>query len=161
MYQLRFLIKFKPYMSSLNFKYTFIILLSIIAFLFSGCDKENNENEIPLAYVNFFINPNSTFYWRLNSPGGWEYVVADEPSRGIIIYRGLQDEFKAYERTCPYDPHEPCARVEVEPGDITLIDKCCNSRFLILDGSPVDGPSKRPLRQYRTTYDGNVLHVFN
>ena len=45
-------------------------MLSIIAFLFSGCDKENNENEIPLAYVNLDIYPNSTFYWRLNGEAG-------------------------------------------------------------------------------------------
>ncbi len=137
----------------------FFLLTAFI--VFPGCSNDEVEDEIPFAYVNFYIDPNSTFYWRLNNTGGWEYVVANEPSRGIIIYRGFQDDFKAYERTCPYDPYESCARIEVEASNITMIDSCCGSRFIILDGSPFDGPSKRPLKQYRTIYDGNLLHVFN
>lgn len=143
-----------------SFRYFIISTLLVGLVLATSCDKYDDD-EIPFAYVNFYINPNSSFYWQINSPGGWIYLVADTPSRGIIIYRGLQDDFKAYERTCPYDPYEACARVEVEPSGLTIADSCCGSRFIILDGSVIQGPSKRPLKQYRTSYDGNLLHVFN
>lgn len=137
----------------------FNVMLTGLIF-FPSCDK-SDDDEIPFAYVNFYINPNTTLYYRLNSPGGWEYLVADKPSRGIIIYRGMQDDFKAYERTCPHDPFEACARVEVDPSGLTITDPCCGSRFIILDGSVIQGPSRRPLKQYRTSYNGNLLHVFN
>jgi Rieske Fe-S protein len=62
---------------------------------------------------------------------------------------------------CPYDPENECARVEVDPTTYTLIDSCCMSRFNLIDGMPVDGPSTRPLLQYLTEFDGNYLQVYN
>lgn len=140
----------------------FASIAMVLAFTtFPACDKEKDYDEIPFAYINIFINPNSTFYWELNSPGGWIYLVGNSPSRGILVRRGMQDDFVAYERTCPYDPLEPCARIWVEPSNLTVIDSCCGSRFIITDGWPIEGPARRPLKQYRTSYNGTTLHIFN
>ncbi len=134
--------------------------LTTILFFISSCRPENN-GEFPLAYVNIFIHPNSTLYHELNIPGGWLYLTAQEPSRGILVYRLNMDEFKAYERTCPYDFHDPDARISVEASGITCACPVCGSKFILLDGTPFEGPATRSLRQYRTIYDGNSLHIFN
>ena len=140
------------------------LLLVIIAGLFMmiACKKDKTD-PIPYAYVNFVIYPNSTVWLELNTIGGYAYVNADPPSKGVIIYRSDVDEFTALERTCPHNPYDNCASgpVKVEHGGSVAIDSCCMSRFLLLDGSVVQGPSAYPLRVYHTTYDGNALRVYN
>ena len=137
-----------------------LLLISMMS-SFSGCKDKDQYPEIPYAVVNIFIDPNSTMYIELNAVGGWVYLTADPPSRGIIVYRLSQDEFMAYERICPYDPDMASARVEVESSAVTAIDSLCGSRFILTDGQPFKGPATLPLKQYRTYYDGSTLHIFN
>lgn len=141
-----------------------IIGLIAVGLLSARCQKE--DEPLPYAYVNFRIEPNSTLYINLNSPGGYEYITAERPSRGIIVYRVTDMDFVAYERTCPHDPdacctEESCSRLYVEEGSVFIKDDCCESRYLILDGTNFDGPSNKPLKQYNTTFDGKTLHIFN
>jgi nitrite reductase/ring-hydroxylating ferredoxin subunit len=133
----------------------FISVFVLIAFNYS-CDEESEETTIPYVYVNFTIYPNTLDFIP---DGGWVYVTGGY--KGIIIYRPLHEEFLAYERACPYDPLEEEARLEVESSGIIAVDKNCGSRFLLTDGSPVEGPARRSLKQYRTRYDGYSLTVTN
>jgi nitrite reductase/ring-hydroxylating ferredoxin subunit len=137
------------------------IILLIIFVLFSSsyfaCSKDNSET-IPYVYVNFYIQPNSTLYQKLNSIGGWEYLTGGY--NGIIVYRQSQDVFTAFDRACPYDYKNGC-RITVESSYTTAIDSCCASRFLIYDGSPFQGPATVSLKQYKAYYDGNYLHISN
>lgn len=137
----------------------FIVLLLIILSS-TSCRKDKAKN-IPYANVNIYIKPNSTEFLELNSIGGWVYLTAEYPSRGLIVYRLGPDDFMAYERTCPYDPDLDCARVEVEASGSTAVDSCCMSRFILHDGSPFDGPASLPLKHFQTSYDGITLHIFN
>lgn len=148
-------------MNRINFKMVSAISLLFSTLFMLSCEKNNDYDEIPFAHVDFRIYPNSTMYWRLNSPGGWEKVTANDPSRGIIIYRVSENEFMAYERTCPYDPFEPEAKIDGEYFGLTVACPSCGSEYILLDGTPFERPATRPLKQYRTTYDGNSLHVFN
>jgi hypothetical protein len=139
-----------------------IILTGIMMCLLGlamSCRKENPPPRIPEVYVNFFLDPNSTEYLPLNASGGWVYVTGGY--RGILIYRLTQTEFLAYERTCPYDPDTPTARIEMEPSFTTMLCPACKSRYIILDGTPFEGPSVYLLKQYHTQYDGVLLYVYN
>jgi len=112
-----------------------ISLIGLTAlFLSLSCKKDNPQPRIPEVYVNFFIDPNSTEYLELNAPGGWVYVTGGY--RGILIYRLTVTEFLAFERTCPYDPEAPAARIETEPSGVTVRCPVCNSKYIMLDGSP-------------------------
>ncbi|NQV03232.1 MAG: hypothetical protein HQ542_11340 [Bacteroidia bacterium] len=141
----------------MSLRYIWLILLPFL--VLTSCKKENPQPIIPEVYVNFFINPNSTEYLELNAPGGWVAVTGGY--RGIVIYRLTLQEFFAYERTCPWDPWEEEARIEVEESGITAVCPVCGSKYILLDGSPYEGPSTYLLKQYRTTYDGNLLYVYN
>ena len=139
-----------------------IIPLIFTLFVFSGitsCSKEKNKNEIPSVAVTFSIDPNSTEYLELNAVGGWVTVTGGY--RGIIIYRKSFSEFMAFERACPYDWEQTNARVEVETSGLTALCPGCNSKYILLDGTPFEGPTPYPLKQYQTQYDGNLLYVFN
>jgi len=144
------------------------LILVLISVAFAACDK-NDGPQIDPGYVNIFINPNSTEYIQLNSVGGWVYLYANPPSRGIIVYRLTQDEFKAYERTPTFNPDacsifEPVkklTKIVVDESGILANDTCTGSQYILLDGSIVQGPAIYPLLAFRTNYDGDILHIFN
>lgn len=135
---------------------TICILVFTIAFV--SC-KKDEKDYVPNVYVNFQIDPNSTMYLALNQVGGWAYITGGVS--GIIIYRESQEVFKAYDRACPYDYDVAGSLVEVEPSGLTMIDSLCGSRYIITDGSVLQGPSTRGLKAYRTSYDGRLLYVYN
>lgn len=145
----------------------FLVLL-ITSFLLITCNK-NDDFPIDTGYVNITIRPNSTEYIELNNVGGWVYLTADEPSRGIIVYRMTMDEFKAYERTptykpdscCIYEPYIKLTKVIVEESGITALDTCSGTQYLLIDGSVIAGPAQYPLVPYNTDYDGEYLHIYN
>ncbi|MCX6232561.1 MAG: hypothetical protein NTZ33_13580 [Bacteroidetes bacterium] len=138
-------------------KISLLLFFGIFSFSYFSCSKDNSET-IPNVFVNLNIQPNSTFYQRLNIVGGWEYITGGY--NGIIVYRQSQDVFVAFDRACPYDYKNGC-RIVVESSYTTAIDSCCGSRFLINDGSPFKGPASVSLKQYKAYYDGNYLHISN
>ena len=127
-----------------------------------SCDDTPHNPNIPDVYINFSIDPNSTFEYDLNTVSGWRYAKSPWPSRGIIIYRYSMDEFKAYERQSPNEP-DYCgenSRLIVEFPFV--VDTCLNVKYSILDGSIITpGYNGYPLIEYRTQYDGHTLRVFN
>jgi hypothetical protein len=140
--------------------FSWIPITGIVILILVSCRKDNKDiysGLIPDVPVNFYIQPNTIDFLPA---GSWRYYD-NEGYRGVIVYRIDQYVFMAYERTCPYDPQNECAIVEVDPASYTLIDSCCMSRYLILDGMPFSGPSSLPLKQYFTDFNGNYLHVYN
>jgi nitrite reductase/ring-hydroxylating ferredoxin subunit len=124
-----------------------------------SCKKESQPNEIPVVQVNIAIDPNSTQYLELNVVNGWVTITGGY--RGIIVYRKSLNEFMAYERACPYDWDQTDTRLMVDSSGITVYCPSCHSRFILLDGTPFDGPSPYPMKQYQTTYDGHLLYIYN
>jgi nitrite reductase/ring-hydroxylating ferredoxin subunit len=124
-----------------------------------SCKKDVQAPEIPYMYVNFSLNPNGTQYIHLNPVNGWETVTGGY--NGILIFRVSINEFVAFERACPYDPLTAGAQVRVDASEITCSCPICGSKYILTDGTPFDGPSHYPLKQYRTVYDGAMLYVSN
>lgn len=131
------------------------LVTGIVIVLFS-CTKDD-KHPVPFVPVEFVVNIESTQHIELNSIGGWAYYSGGV--RGIIIYRVSENEFTAFDRACPVHPYSDC-RVVVENPPLA-VDNCCESVFLLLDGSPVSGPSRYPLRQYRTFFNYPYLQVSN
>jgi nitrite reductase/ring-hydroxylating ferredoxin subunit len=136
-----------------------VIYVLIILLVISGCTKEEKRNEIPVVGVSFFIDPNSTEYLELNGVGGW--VPLTGGYKGIIVYRKSISEFMAFERACPYDWEQTDARIDVDASGLTATCPICNSKFILIDGTPYEGPTHYPLKQYQTQFDGNRLYIFN
>jgi hypothetical protein len=164
----RLKLKFEIMKHKTNVAVAIFLVVLMAGIMLISCDKDNDA-PIQLGYTNIFIRPNSTEFIQLNTVGGWVYLTGGILSRGILVYRLSTDEFKAYERTptykpdscCVYSPEEKCAKVIVEESGIIVKDTCSGSRYLILDGSIVEGPAKYSLLQYRTNYDGDILHIYN
>ena len=95
------------------------INLTVVCFtlvFFVSC-SDDDESNIPLVEVNFQYNINDPDYINLQTVGGWVEVFGG--SRGIILYRISNDEIKAYDRHCTYQPSNTCGLVSVDATNIT------------------------------------------
>lgn len=136
-----------------------LLLLGVVMFFTVACKKEEPPPEIPYVYVNFTLNPNSTQYINLNSVNGWETVTGGY--KGILVFRKAVNEFVAFERACPYDPLITGTQIRVDTSGITCYCPVCQSKYIMYDGTPYDGVSRFPLKQYAAIYDGVLLHISN
>ena len=142
----------------LNMKYfSFIVLIFIFSFALS-CKKQS-DNGVPITAVDIYLYSNNPSFINLTAVGGYVYITGGV--RGILLYRKSNSEIMAYDRNCTYQSTQPCATVVVDQTHILAVDTCCHSKFSIYDGSVTQGPASLPLKAYQTTFDGNVLHIYN
>ena len=151
-----------------------VVLLAIMLFSGFSCDKRSVNPNIPRVVINVTINPNTTIFQELNTPGGWIYleeqpgIYIPSGSRGVIVYRMTMTEFKAYERQPPNFPFEccddnyyTCGKLVVGGNYPFVKDTCNDNLYQLLDGSLFQGVGQYPLIEYNAMYDGALLHVFN
>jgi len=139
-------------------RYCLLLILFLSLPAFWGCDKERRER-VPNVYVNFSIDITSGQYTELQMIGGWVYVTGGW--RGIVLYRNTMDEIVALDRTSTYKPESLGTQVVVEPGSPIAADTLNGMRYLLMDGSVLEGPVSIPLKRYGTTFNGIILHVYN
>lgn len=123
-----------------------------------SCKRDRQAN-IPYVPVDITIYLSDPQHFNLNFVGGWGYLNGG--SRGIVVYRITQDGFVAFDRHCTYDVNNPCGQVSVDTNSFFLTDTCCNSSFLVSDGSVYRAPATLPLQYYRTTYYENYVRIYN
>jgi len=152
-------------------KIRYFFITSLIACMLASCERNKND-VIPDVLVDFSIDildypdlqaitgsaavdKNDTRILDRRYAGGFN-------DNGIIIYRSMEDEFLAYDRTCPHDyvVNELSTKVNI---DFTqaLCPKCSTSYSLFSFGTPVEGPGKYPLKNYKTSFDGRFIRVWN
>lgn len=140
-------------------KNLFFFLSFIFIFAVSLSCRKEKPYTIPETSVDIYIYTSNPSYISLTVVGGWAYVSGGV--RGVLVYRKSNTEFIAYERNCTYQSSDACATVIVDKSNVIAVDTCCHSEFLLNDGSVIKAPASLPLKVYRNTYDGNVLHIYN
>lgn len=154
-----------------------IMFLSFLLITGLSCNNKNKNNpNVPNVNINITIDPNSTLFLELNTPGGWLYLdevpgFADQiryPSRGIIVFRQDFNFFKAYERQPPNDPFKCCDSQNKNCGKLVVGDNfpfvkdtCTGTMYQIYDGSIFSGNGEYPLIEYYAYYDGQLLNIYN
>lgn len=159
----------KPILSKITIFLVFVLLLP----LNESCTKTKQE-VIPYVLVDFTIFLNDPYFLNLNAVGNHVLVdattnnlgiyAAGYDGNGIIIYRAQPDEFFAFDRTCPHDFALNGSSVAVEIGDGEIFASCpvCGSKYALPSfGTPSEGPSKYPLKVYRTSTNGEYIRVYN
>ena len=140
-------------------KIRFYLLLVILSIILFGCKDNTEENPVQPAYINFSLNLNDPEFQDLKIPGNSIFVRSAGTS--IVIYRSTVDEFVAYDRICTYEAKE---NILVVADSSAIMVKCtkCGSKYILIDGSPQDGPARHTLRPYNVTYDGgDYIHISN
>jgi nitrite reductase/ring-hydroxylating ferredoxin subunit len=148
-----------------------ILIITVSLFItFSSCNKNKND-VIPDVTIDFTLDLNDPEFVNLNALGGsdtidartnnWGLYAAGFNGNGIIIYRG-PDEFYAYDRTCPHDyaVNDLIVKVKVD-FTLAVCPKCGTTYALAAYGTPASGTGRYPLKNYRTSFDGRYVRVWN
>ncbi|MBE37565.1 MAG: hypothetical protein CMP50_02780 [Flavobacteriales bacterium] len=123
-----------------------------------------NEDDFPNTYVNETIPITMPEYNNIyNNPWGYEYISGG--LGGIIIVNDgfTENGFIAYERACTHEKNSTCI-ISSEGGssnNTILICNCCNSKFMIFDGSVNEGVANQALKRYYTYLNGGILYITN
>ena len=153
------------YLCSMKRKITIVLALLAIT-LMHGCKEVHENPNYPNGIVNFTIYPNTIHEYELNTVGGFKYYTSDplSTSRGIIVYRLYQDEFRAYDRLPPNNPSCQDANGNLTRLVVDLpfvIDNCNGIKYNIINGDIFEGDGIYPLIQYHTSFDGSALRIYN
>jgi nitrite reductase/ring-hydroxylating ferredoxin subunit len=150
-------------------KIRFFLIVLVLALNLSSC-KKNKNDVIPDVYVNFFLSLNDPQFVSLNAIGAdtvdahtnnWGAGAAGYAGNGIIIYNG-GDVFYAYDRTCPYDYAVNGLSIKVKVDFIwAMCPKCGTKYALAASGTPASGIGRYPLKNYKTSFDGLNVKVWN
>jgi nitrite reductase/ring-hydroxylating ferredoxin subunit len=151
-------------------KIGFFLFATALAISAGSCSKAKND-VIPDVHVDFtldildpeFVNlaaigsdtvDGKTNNWGSHAAGGFM-------GNGIILYNG-GDAFYAYDRTCPHDYaiNELSVKVKID-FTIATCPTCGTVYSLAASGTPASGVGKYPLKNYRTSFDGRFLRVWN
>ncbi|MBT9395437.1 hypothetical protein KLP40_19895 [Hymenobacter sp. NST-14] len=134
-------------------------LLAGLLLAFSACNStgSNVQPQIPLAAVNELLVLTDQQNANLRFDNGAVYHKGGV--RGLIVVRQNASTYLAFERNCPYQPQDTCARIFINPF-VQLYDPCCQSQFSFT-GQPQGGPASLPLRRYNTALSGNNLTITN
>jgi len=126
--------------------------------IFSTCNTK--DDYIQDCYVNINIDLNLPEYSYLQSPGNSIFI--DGGCEGIIIYHGVGDDYKAYDRNCSYEPSLSCAKIDTVDAGIAYCG-CCTSAFsLSNNGNALNSPALLPLKAYNWSLgNNNILRIFN
>lgn len=132
----------------------------------AACGSKNDDQPlIPYAPVNMSLVLTNQEYVNLRANNGAVMVPVRGPAgnggvKGIIVVRQNASTYLAFERNCPYRPYDACATVSLDRSRLFMRDSCCNSQF-DLQGQITGGPTSRPLKQYSTNLQGNILNITN
>lgn len=137
-----------------------------------SCSKYKND-VIPDVYVFFMIDLLDPQFVNLNAFGESDTVnartnnfgssAAGFDSNGIIVYCGGPDEYYAFDRTCPHDYATNSKSVQVSIVDnISAVCPECGTEYSLgAFGTPSSGPGRYPLKNYKTSFDGRYITVWN
>jgi len=133
-----------------------LYILSTLLF-FSSCNTK--DDYIQEVYVNINIDLNLPEYSDLQVSGNSIFIEGGV--EGIIIYHGVGNDYKVYDRNCSYQPSLSCSQIDSVDAGIAYCG-CCSSAFLLSnDASVLNSPALLPLKKYYWTLSGSQMHISN
>jgi len=146
----------------------FLIALTFLITM-PACRKAKND-VIPDVYVNFVLDLADPEFVNLTTIGcdtvdartnNWGYSAAGFDGNGIIIYNN-GESFYAFDRTCPHDYSVNGLSVPVKADfTVAVCPRCGTTYSLSASGTPASGVGRYPLKNYKTSYDGRFVRVWN
>jgi nitrite reductase/ring-hydroxylating ferredoxin subunit len=146
-----------------------LIICCLFAFHFSCTDKY--DNPIPSFPVYLYLD--LTFEDKaLKAVGSYKEYTGQNINPGIgerigfggiLVVHTMLDEYKAFDRACPYEAQSNIT-VEVDDDGLHAVCPKCGTKYDVIGfgtGTPSEGVSKYMLRPYNTTLNGSKLIVKN
>ena len=133
----------------------YVLIISIT--LFYSCN--NKDDFIQDVYVNELIDLSLPIYSEISTEGNAIFVPGGV--EGIIIYHGIGQNYKVYDRNCSYEPSLTCSYIDSVNSGIAYCG-CCSSAFLISNsGEAINAPAILSLKAYNWSLSNNILRIFN
>ena len=120
------------------------ILHSYTLFILSTCNTK--DDYIQEVYVDIIIDLNLPEYSDLQASGNSIFIEGGV--EGIIIYHGVGNDYKVYDRNCSYEPSLSCSQIDSVDAGIAYCG-CCTSAFLLSNKlKRTNSPALLPLKTY-------------
>ena len=134
-----------------------LLYILIIPLFFLTCNTR--DDYIQDISVDIRIDLNLPKYSDLQASGSSIFI--DGGVEGIIIYHGVGNDYKVFDRNCSYEPSLSCSKIDTVNAGIAYCG-CCPSAFLLSnDASVINSPALLPLKAYNSIYDDPILRIFN
>ena len=134
-----------------------LLYILIIPLIFSTCNTK--DDYIQDIYVDINVDLNLPKYSDLQASGSSIFIEGGV--EGIIIYHGVGNHYKAFDRNCSYEPSLSCSKIDTVNAGIAYCG-CCSSAFLLSnDASVINSPALLPLKAYNCIYDNAILRISN
>ena len=134
-----------------------ILYILSVSLLIASCNSK--EDYIAEVYVNILIDLSLPEYSDLQLPGN--FIFIEGGVEGIIIYHGVGDDYKVYDRNCTYEPYLACSVID-SVNAVLASCGCCTSVFLLdQDGAVANSPALLPLKEYYWTLSGSQMRISN
>ena len=135
----------------------FLFLSLLFVPMHSCTDRNQMLNEVSFSINASIFEP---AFFDLTVPTGWVYYNGNTVD--LIIYRNDLDVFSVYDARSTHNPDNPCY-VKVNSDNVTISDTCSGSKWLLSDGSLINGPANYNLLQYNADYNSvtGYLHLYN
>ena len=124
--------------------------------LIASCNSQ--DDYIPEIYVNILIDLGLPEYSDLQIPGNSIFIEGGV--KGIVIYHGVGNDYRVYDRNCSYQPSLSCSVIDSVSSGIAYCG-CCNSVFSLENGDILNSPALLPLKKYYWTLAGNQMQISN
>jgi nitrite reductase/ring-hydroxylating ferredoxin subunit len=150
------------------------IILFLVTALFAltliTC-KKSKYDVIPDVFVDFTISLDDAEFFALRATTGYAFIdartnnlgtsAAGFDGNGIIIYNN-DDQFYAFDRTCPYDFYVNSKSIKLNVDFIYAVCPECGTKYaLAVSGLPASGPGKYQLKPYKTAFTPPYVHVWH
>jgi nitrite reductase/ring-hydroxylating ferredoxin subunit len=136
------------------------LFLFLVLFLGTNCEKDNCD-VIPNVRVDFNVNLFTPPFDQLQAIGNSVAVPTSISQysggyngNGVILYRKVEDEFNAFDRTCTY-AHETPIAIEIDKDNPfkAICPECGSEFFISAGGVPSEGSAANcPLKEYNADY---------
>ena len=128
----------------------------IISALIISCDTK--KDYIQEVYVNEQIDLSLPVYSDISITGNSIFISGGV--EGIIIYHGIGNDYKAYDRNCSVEPSLACSRIDSINAGIAFCG-CCPAAFLISNTGEAIHHAQLPLKSYYCVLNNNILTITN
>lgn len=137
-----------------------ILALTLSSFLFLACSKDEWDNRnpyLPEIAVNLPINTNLPTYNKLNYPGNAVYISGYGINGVFVINTGTG--IRAFDATCANHAITSCSRLILDgvEASCSCSDALVYNLFLGLPKTD----AQFPLKEYRVTFSGSMITVYN
>lgn len=139
-----------------------LILGSLLLFVTAACTRNNQGiNQIPEIIFEQSYSLNLPQFQPLNAVGGM--VMLPIGYKGTFVYRASVNEFRAFERTCSWQPLTPCHVLNLDSVSRILLKCACCASSWNFEGQVTSGPASLPLKRYSTLFltSSNTLTITN